>query len=137
MLLRPHRGAGVVTIGTFDGVHAGHRAVIARAAAEATARKTRLVAITFSPRPDTVVSPRPALPDICTVEQRVTRLHAAGAHDVVVVPLTRQLMQLSAREFVTCLTEELGPVVLCVGRSSRSGEDARGPSPHSDGSALR
>ena len=128
-LLRGHPAAGVLTIGTFDGVHAGHRALVARAAAEATARKTQLAAITFSPRPDTVISPETALPDICRLDERVARLRAAGADDVVVVPFTRQLMQLSAQEFMTCLVEELHAEALCVGEDFALGRQREGTIP--------
>jgi cytidyltransferase-like protein len=46
----------VVTIGTFDGVHAGHRALLSRARDLADVRRERLVAITFSPRPAALTS---------------------------------------------------------------------------------
>jgi FAD synthase len=128
-ILRAHPAAGVVTIGTFDGVHAGHRALIARAASEAKARSMPLGAITFSPRPDTVVSSQPALPDICTLDQRIGRLHAAGADDVIVIPFTRSLMQLTARQFVGCLIEELGVHALVVGDEFALGRGREGTVP--------
>ena len=125
-LMRAHAGPAVVTIGTFDGVHTGHRALLARAADEARRRGVRLVAITFSPRPDTVVSKRPALPDICELEERVRRLRRSGADAVIVVPFTRELMSISAAEFVEHLTDDLGMVALCVGAEFALGRGREG-----------
>lgn len=110
----------VVTIGTFDGVHAGHRVLLSRAHALARARGQRLVAVTFSPRPEHVVRGR-ALPDICSLEERVRRLRAAGADEVVVVPFTRELMALDAEAFVGALRTRLPMTALCVGEEFRLG----------------
>jgi riboflavin kinase/FMN adenylyltransferase len=114
-LFAAHARPCVATIGTFDGVHAGHRALVARAAGVARERGLALVAVTFSPRPEVVTSSRRALPDICGIDERVARLRDAGADDVVVVPFTRPLMALSAAQFAAHLTEDLGMEVLCVG----------------------
>jgi riboflavin kinase/FMN adenylyltransferase len=128
-LMRVHAGPAVVTIGTFDGVHAGHRALLARAAAEAGRRGVRLVAITFSPRPDTVVSQRPALPDICELQERVRRLRRAGADAVIVLPFTPELMSIGASAFMEHLTRELGMVALCVGAEFALGRGREGTVP--------
>jgi riboflavin kinase/FMN adenylyltransferase len=128
-LLRAQRGPCVVTIGTFDGVHAGHRVLVRRAAAEARRRGVRLVAITFTPRPDAVVQPHRALPDICPLEERIERLRAAGADAVVVLPFTPELMRISAAEFARLLVDDLGMVVLCVGSEFALGRGREGTVP--------
>ena len=113
-LFAPHKAPCVVTAGTFDGVHCGHRAVVAHAAREARARGLQLTAVTFSPRPDAVRQP-PGLPDLCSLRERVARLKRAGAHDVVVVPFSRALMGMPAAQFVEHLVRDLGMRALCVG----------------------
>jgi riboflavin kinase/FMN adenylyltransferase len=128
-LLRAQRAPCVATIGTFDGVHAGHAALVRRAATEARRRGVRVVAITFSPRPDTVVRPQRALPDICPLEERVERLSDAGADAVVVLPFTAELMRVSAAEFVRHLVEDLGMVALCVGEEFALGRGREGTVP--------
>jgi riboflavin kinase/FMN adenylyltransferase len=125
-LFAAHARPCVVTIGTFDGVHAGHRALVARAAAIARERGLALVAVTFSPRPEVVTSSRRPLPDICDVDERVARLRAAGAADVVVVPFTRALMGVSAARFAAHLTDDLGMEVLCVGTDFAFGRGRAG-----------
>jgi riboflavin kinase/FMN adenylyltransferase len=124
-LFRHHHAPCVVTAGTFDGVHCGHRAVVARAALEARRRGVKLVAVTFSPRPDAVRTP-PGLPDLCSLRDRVERLKLAGADDVVVVPFSRALMGMPAARFVEHLTDDLGMVALCVGEDFALGRAREG-----------
>jgi len=121
----------IVLLGTFDGVHAGHRTLIARARALADGRGRRLVAVTFSPRPELVVRGR-ALPDICSLDERVARLRAAGADDVVVLAFTRALMAVDAATFVDVLCSCLPMEALCVGEDFRLGRGRAG-----DVAALR
>jgi riboflavin kinase/FMN adenylyltransferase len=121
-LFAAHRAPCVVTAGTFDGVHSGHRAVVARAAALARGRGLQLTAVTFSPRPDAVRRP-PGLPDLCGLDERMLRLRRAGANDVVVVPFTRALMGMPAPTFVRHLVDDLGMRALCVGEDFALGRE--------------
>jgi riboflavin kinase/FMN adenylyltransferase len=127
-LFRAHRAPCVVTAGTFDGVHCGHRALVAHAAREARARGVQLTAVTFTPRPDAVRRP-PGLPDLCSVGERIQRLRRAGAHDVVVVPFDRALMGMPAAAFVAHLSDDLGMRALCVGEDFALGRAREGDVP--------
>jgi riboflavin kinase/FMN adenylyltransferase len=125
-LLRRHRRPCVVTVGTFDGVHAGHRAVVAHARETGMARGLRTVAVTFSPRPDAVLAPRDALPDVVPVPERMSALRDAGANDVVILPFTRELAAMSAEQFTGLLVCDLGMRVLCVGADFALGRGREG-----------
>ena len=127
-LFKAHHAPCVVTAGTFDGVHSGHRQLVARASEEARRRGLRLTAVTFSPRPDAVarVGSPPALPDLCGLEERVLRLRRAGAHDVVVVPFTRALMSMPAAQFTRHLVDDLGMLALVVGEDFALGRGREG-----------
>jgi riboflavin kinase/FMN adenylyltransferase len=117
----------VVTIGTFDGVHAGHRALIARARRLADERGERLVAVTFSPRPEAVLAgDRPVLPDICSLPERIDRLRDAGVDVVEVLAFDRALMNTSAADFVAGLRARHGMSALCVGSEFRLGRGGEG-----------
>jgi riboflavin kinase/FMN adenylyltransferase len=104
----------VVTIGTFDGVHRGHRALLGAAAAAARDQGLECVAVTFSPRPD-VVWGRSSLSDICPLTERVARLHRAGADRVVVLPFSKAFAAISYDAFAEMLTECLSMRTLYVG----------------------
>jgi riboflavin kinase/FMN adenylyltransferase len=85
-----------VAIGNFDGVHVGHRALIARARTLAE----RTVALTFHPHPSAVLSPAGAPQMLGSIERRVELLTAAGVDTVVVEPFSRELAMLSADAFI-------------------------------------
>jgi riboflavin kinase/FMN adenylyltransferase len=126
VLLRARRCESAVAIGTFDGVHAGHRSLLRHTSHVARERGITPIAMTFSPRPDRLLAPERALPDLCSLDERIARLHEAGAAEVVVVPFSRELGRVSARAFVTSLVEDLGAVLLCVGEDFALGRGREG-----------
>lgn len=124
--LRRHRRPSAVTIGSFDGVHAGHRKLVARTREVARDRGLAALAVTFSPRPEAVLAPQRAMPDLCSIAERRRRLLAAGADQVVVLPFTRELAGVSAATFIAALREDLLAEVLCVGEDFALGRRREG-----------
>jgi len=90
----------VVTIGNFDGVHLGHRAILSRVAQRARELEGQAVAVTFNPHPVKVLRPEVNLPLITTQEQKLKLLVASGLDGVVVLPFTPEFAALPARDFV-------------------------------------
>jgi riboflavin kinase/FMN adenylyltransferase len=93
------RGAAIA-IGNFDGVHLGHRALIARARELAAARDALAVAMTFDPHPSTLLAPARAPQLLTSIERRIELLAEAGVDAVVVEPFTRELAGVSPEAFV-------------------------------------
>jgi|ERR1700733_4006321 len=94
----------VLTVGTFDRVHAGHQALTACPRRLADARGEPVVVVTFSPRPEAVLAlDRPVLPDICSLPERIARLRDASVDHVEVLASDRALMSTSAADFVAGL----------------------------------
>jgi riboflavin kinase/FMN adenylyltransferase len=112
---RAHRAPCVATFGTFDGVHRGHRRLIAEARAWADGLGVALTAVTLSPRPEQVFAAADALPDLCSVAERVRRLRRAGADRVVVMPFDREIAAIAPEDIVSALRDDLGAVGLMVG----------------------
>jgi riboflavin kinase/FMN adenylyltransferase len=112
-------------MGTFDGVHRGHRALIAAASRHARALQLPLVAVTFSPRPQRVFDPA-ALPDICSLSNRIERLYSAGANTVLVLPFNRQVAQVDYKDFAALLVHYLQPRALFVGEDFALGRGRAG-----------
>ena len=120
-------GPSVVTIGVFDGVHRGHQQIVARAVERARERDVRAVAVTFDPHPTSVVRPELAPPLLQTVEDRVAVLADQGVDEVLVLPFTTALSQLSPEDFVArVLAGPLGAVHVVVGENFRFGHRAAG-----------
>lgn len=124
-LKRTHKPS-IVTMGTFDGVHRGHRALIAEARRHARQCELRLVAVTFSPRPELLFHPDTALPDICSLSTRIHRLRGAGVDDVVVLPFNRRIADITYQTFARLLVEHLGMRALFVGEDFAFGRGREG-----------
>ncbi len=121
IVIRGHQHApawagSAIAIGNFDGVHAGHRALIDRARELATAHDAVSVVLTFEPHPAAVLSPQSAPPRLTSLERRLERLEAAGIDAVVVEPFTRELAGLAPHAFVeTILLSALRARAIIVG----------------------
>ena len=112
-----------LALGTFDGVHLGHRAIIetARAAVGPTGAVT---AVTFWPHPLTVLDADGAPALLQGLDAREDALLNAGADEVLLLEFTSQLAQTSAESFVEDVLAPLGPVAVAVGANFTFG--ARG-----------
>jgi riboflavin kinase/FMN adenylyltransferase len=91
--------ASAVAIGNFDGVHAGHRALIARARELARAHHAQSVALTFDPHPSAVLAGA-CPPRIASLSRRIELLAEAGADAVVIEPFSRELATVPAHAFI-------------------------------------
>ncbi len=89
-----------VAIGNFDGVHLGHRALIARAKLLAEAHDARTVVLTFDPHPASVFAPSTAPKQLSSLERRIELLGEAGADLVVIEPFTRELATCAPHAFI-------------------------------------
>jgi riboflavin kinase/FMN adenylyltransferase len=104
--LPPHVKGTVITVGTFDGVHRGHRDVIERLVRRARERGLPSVLVTFDPHPMEVVNPAAAPPLLTTREEKLEVLAESGINYLAVVPFTPALAAFSAEEFVEQVLRE-------------------------------
>jgi riboflavin kinase/FMN adenylyltransferase len=104
-----------VALGTFDGVHRGHRAVI-QAAIDAGLRST---VVTFDPHPRTVFGNRVEL--LATLERRLELLEACGIDDALVVEFTPELAALTPAQFAERYLEAIGARVVVAGSNFHFG----------------
>jgi riboflavin kinase / FMN adenylyltransferase len=119
--------SSVVALGVFDGVHRGHRLIVARAAAAARERGLPTVVVSFDPHPAAVLRPDSAPLMLTTLERRIGLLRSVGADEVVVLPFTRELSQRTPAEFAQAvLRDTLHAERVVVGASWRFGHKAAG-----------
>ncbi|MBO9335541.1 MAG: bifunctional riboflavin kinase/FAD synthetase [Roseiflexus sp.] len=105
----------VLTIGAFDGVHRGHAHLISTTVQRARALECQAAVLTFDPHPDVVVRPGNERPTLTTIVERAELIAALGADLMIVMPFTRELMVLTAHEFMACLCGSLAIRELCIG----------------------
>ncbi|MFN2627857.1 MAG: riboflavin biosynthesis protein RibF [Gaiellaceae bacterium] len=109
-----------VAIGTFDGVHLGHRRVIEAAGAAGP----KVTAVTFAPHPRTILGNRVEL--LSTVERRLELIAALGVEETLLVEFTLELAGLPPEEFADSVLRRLGAEVVVAGPGFRFGRGARG-----------
>lgn len=123
----------VVTVGTFDGLHRGHQAVLDIVRQRAAELGARSVLVTFEPHPRTVIRPEAAPRLLTTFAEKKTLLAKSGVDFVVFLHFTPELANLSPREFVEeILIDRLGMRHLVIGYDHRFGKGRSG-----DPDALR
>ena len=117
----------VVTVGTFDGVHLGHRAVIEAVVATARERAGSAVAVTFDPHPRAVIHPDDPPVVLTSMEEKRRRLEDAGIDMLAVIPFTRQVQMLKPEAFVsTYLVKYLDAKVVVLGYDHGFGKGRSG-----------
>ncbi len=120
------RGA-VATVGNYDGLHLGQRAVVDRVVERAGELGAAAVVVTFEPHPMAVIDPARAPRRISSDGQRERQLAAAGVDVLWVIPFTREFSRRSAEEFVTeFLHARLALRELIVGSRFQFGQGRRG-----------
>ena len=123
----PDFGPSALTIGNFDGVHVGHRRILRNLRALAGEGGWKASALTFDPHPTRVVAPQRAPRLISTPGRRAELMEKEGIEQVLILPFTRELAQLSAEEFVAnLLVERQGARAVLVGDSFRFGHRQAG-----------
>jgi riboflavin kinase/FMN adenylyltransferase len=122
-----------IAIGSFDGVHLGHQAVIGEAIelthqlSDGRARPGQVAALTFSPHPAKLLAPDLAPALIGTAEQRITWLGQAGVDHVVLLPFDAALASVSAEKFISdILIGQIGAAGVAVGYDFTFGKGGLG-----------
>jgi riboflavin kinase/FMN adenylyltransferase len=124
------RGAfapSAVTIGNFDGVHAGHRELLRRTRLLAHARGAKPSALTFHPHPTVIVAPERAPKLLTTPEERCALLAEEGMEQVLILPFDGDVASLEPFEFFRhVLMDDLGACAVCVGDNFHFGRKQAG-----------
>ncbi len=122
----PTAGPCVVTLGNFDGVHAGHRELLRQAAQRAGAAGQRAAVVTFDPHPTVVVAPERTPRRLMTLAQRLAAFEAEGMDLAWVIPFSRPFSELAPEVFMAGLQRALAPTELFVGTAFRFGRSRAG-----------
>ena len=116
-----------LTIGTFDGVHLGHRQLINKMNQEAKYLNIESLALTFYPHPRQILYPDKKFKLLNTLEERIERLASFEINHLVILPFSKEFSQLSAQEYVcSILIKELHMKSLTVGYNHQFGKNREG-----------
>lgn len=118
----------VLTIGTFDGVHLGHRKVISHLKDFAKKHNGESVVFTFYPHPRLVTSPDETnLRLLTTLEEKQQLFEKSGIDHLIIFPFTKEFSKLTYTEFVkTVLVDQIKTHCLVVGYDHKFGKDRKG-----------
>lgn len=114
-LPEPRLGPTALAVGSFDGVHLGHRCVLERLLTSARREGLISACITFDPHPRCVLDPVNCPQQITTLDERLSLIAGTGTEHAVVLAFTRQLAGLSADEFMRRLLASMELRRLVVG----------------------
>jgi len=117
----------VVTLGSFDGVHLGHQAIIKRIIEKSKGKKRMGVVVTYEPHPQSVVAPHDAPNLLTLLDEKLALLEKLGVEETVVMNFDEQLREYSAEEFVEkILVRKLNIGDLVVGDDHAFGKNRAG-----------
>jgi riboflavin kinase/FMN adenylyltransferase len=118
----------VVTIGTFDGVHTGHKSILEQLKREAIRIGGETVIITFHPHPrKVIVTGQPGIQLINTIDEKIELLDQNGIDHLVVVPFTDTFAQQSPEAYIEqFLVEKFHPHTVIIGYDHRFGKNRQG-----------
>jgi riboflavin kinase/FMN adenylyltransferase len=120
-------GPCAITIGNFDGVHAGHRKILRRVAAMAREEGWKAAALTFDPHPAKLLAPASAPRLLTTLDQRARMMLAEGIDEILILPFTREIAALGPEDFVReILADKLNARAVLVGANFRFGKRTAG-----------
>lgn len=113
-----------VTVGSFDGVHLGHRAIVERLVDEASRAGGCSIVMTFEPHPRITLGRAEGLRLLTTLDEKAALLAELGVDCLIVIPFNRAFSTLSGREFIErYLIGKIGAETLIAGYNHRFGHD--------------
>ncbi len=116
-----------LTIGTFDGVHLGHRTIIAELTRVAASSQSRSVVVTFDPHPQQILKKTgSSVPLLTTLDRKRELLSELGVDLLVVIPFSREFASTPWQEFVDHLVEKTGLGHMVVGHDHAFGKGREG-----------
>lgn len=118
----------ILTIGTYDGVHLGHQAIIREMVNKAHTEGKEAVLMTFEPHPRMVLQPLDHQVELIdTLEEKLTKLEELGLDTVILFPFSKEFASLSATEFIEqILVNSLGVSEVHIGYDHQFGKNREG-----------
>ena len=114
----------IAVVGTFDGVHRGHRFLFDFMKNEASLRNLQSTVITFEQHPLSVIKPQALPPQLTTCAERIAYLEKSGVECCIMLEFNEAFRQLSAQDFLEMIHRHYNVKMLVVGFDTRFGKVA-------------
>jgi riboflavin kinase/FMN adenylyltransferase len=124
----PHQKNSYITLGTFDGIHVGHREILEQLVKKSHHEKSRSVLVTFFPHPKSVVKTREDFIAILTpLEEKIEILQDSGLQNLLVLSFTQELARMVPEEFIkNIFVKGIGVKGLIIGYNHAFGRNREG-----------
>lgn len=118
----------VITIGSFDGLHAGHQKILNQLVRISQEKNLESIAITFDPHPRHIIYPKDdSLKLLTSLDEKIKLFKKSGIDHLILVPFTIEFSQLSAEEYISrFLVESFKPAYIVIGYDHRFGLNRSG-----------
>lgn len=114
----------IITLGTFDGVHVGHKKIIARLVHSAAETQSKSLILTFFPHPRMVLQDNSEIKLLNTMDEKAALLAKVGLDILVIHPFDKDFSRLTAEDFVkTILVDQLNIKKIIIGHDHRFGRN--------------
>ena len=114
----------IVTIGTFDGVHIGHKKILERIIQSAATLHCESLVLTFFPHPRMVLQENSEMKQLNTIQEKSNLLALAGIDNLIIHPFDKEFSRLTAEEFVkTVLVDQFNLKKIIIGHDHRFGQN--------------
>ena len=112
----------ILTLGTFDGVHKGHRKIISNLKSEAKRNNLRSIILTFFPHPRNIVSSE-IIKSISTIDEKIKIFSGLGIDELIIQKFDKSFASMNAKEFIELLVNNLKIKKIIVGYNHRFGKN--------------
>ncbi len=116
----------VATMGSFDGVHRGHKVLLQRTISLAKERCGESIVLTFEPHPRYVLGTAEGMQLLSTLEEKLWLLEQEGIDNVIIIPFTKEFSRLKPQEFIEQDVAGIGVEYFVVGYNHRFGHNKAG-----------
>ncbi len=117
----------IVTIGTFDGVHLGHRKILNRLKETSKEENGESVVITFWPHPRKVLQGADSLKLLLTLEEKIEMIASCGIDHLLLIPFTKEFSATTSEDFIQkILIDKIGTKKLVIGYDHKFGKNREG-----------